>query len=90
MSTTGGATQDKNLFGEDVPPEPTPVTKTSSSPSVSSQISSAVVLACTSGFAGFSNCAGMNAPGVSSRSCSARSTAPAIPSSAGVRMISAP
>ncbi len=42
-----------------VPPVPTPATRMSTLPSVSFQISSAVVLRWTSGLAGFSNCCGM-------------------------------
>ena len=48
-----------------VPPVPTPETKTSISPSVSFQISSAVVRRWISGLAGFSNCCGMTASGIS-------------------------
>ena len=48
-----------------VPPVPTPETKMSISPSVSFQISSAVVRRWISGLAGFSNCCGMTAPGIS-------------------------
>ncbi len=42
-----------------VPPVPTPATKMSTAPSVSRQISSAVVARWISGLAGFSNCCGM-------------------------------
>jgi hypothetical protein len=42
-----------------VPPVPTPETKMSTWPSVSAQISSAVVLRWMAGLAGFSNCCGM-------------------------------
>ena len=42
-----------------VPPVPTPLTMMSTLPSVSRHISSAVVLRCTSGFAGFLNCCGI-------------------------------
>ena len=42
-----------------VPPVPTPETKMSTAPSVSRQISSAVVVRWISGLAGFSNCCGM-------------------------------
>ena len=42
-----------------VPPVPTPETKMSTAPSVSFQISSAVVLRWISGLAGFLNCWGM-------------------------------
>ena len=69
---------------------PTPATKMSIVPSVSRQSSSAVVVAWISGLAGFSNCCGMTAPGISSSSSSALRIAPFIPSEAGVRMSSAP
>ena len=42
-----------------VPPVPTPETRMSTVPSVSSQISSAVVRRWIAGFAGFSNCWGI-------------------------------
>ena len=42
-----------------VPPVPTPATNTSTSPSVSFQISGPVVFLWAAGFAGFSNCSGM-------------------------------
>ena len=42
-----------------VPPVPMPATRMSARPSVSRQISSAVVVRWISGFAGFSNCCGM-------------------------------
>ncbi len=42
-----------------VPPVPMPDIRISALPSVSRQISSAVVRRCTSGFAGLSNCCGM-------------------------------
>jgi hypothetical protein len=42
-----------------VPPVPTPATKMSTWPSVSAQISSAVVARWMAGLAGFSNCCGM-------------------------------
>ena len=48
-----------------VPPVPTPATKASTSPSVSFQISSAVVRRWISGLAGFSNCCGITASGIS-------------------------
>ena len=47
-----------------VPPVPTPATRMSTWPSVSFQISSAVVRRWISGLAGFSNCCGMTAFGV--------------------------
>ena len=73
-----------------VPPVPTPLTTTSTLPSVSCQISSAVVRRWTSGLAGFSNCCSMTALGSSSTSSLARSTAPAMPLDAGVNSVSAP
>mgnify|MGYP002321218565 CR=1 FL=1 len=47
-----------------VPPVPTPATKISTFPSVSSQISGPVVAACAAGFAGLSNCPRITAPGI--------------------------
>jgi hypothetical protein len=73
-----------------VPPVPTLETRMSTPPSVSRQISSAVVVRWISGLAGFLNCWGMNALGVVATISSARRTAPGIPSAAGVRTISAP
>ena len=73
-----------------VPPVPMPATKISTLPSVSRQISSAVVLRCTAGFAGFLNCCGMNAFGSVASSSSALLTAPAMPSGPGVSTSSAP
>ena len=73
-----------------VPPVPTAEMNTSSRPSVSFQISSAVVLRWISGLAGFSNCCGMTAPGVSRTSSSARATAPFMPCGPGVSTSSAP
>ena len=66
-----------------VPPVPTPETKMSTSPSVSFQISSAVVRRWISGLAGFSNCCGMTAPGISPVSSSALAIAPFMPFGAG-------
>ena len=61
-------------------------------PSVSRQISSAVVLRWISGLAGFLNCWGMNAFGRRRLDdlLGLRATAPGIPSAAGVSTISAP
>ena len=73
-----------------VPPVPTPETMTSTSPSVSFQISSAVVRRWISGLAGFSNCCGMTAPGVAATSSLALAIAPFMPSAAGVSTSSAP
>ena len=72
-----------------VPPVPTPATKAPISPSVSRQISSAVVRRCTSGLAGLENCCGMK-PLRCSRISSASSTASVIPPSEGVSLTSAP
>ena len=63
-----------------VPPvQPPPTTTGPPFPSVSFQISSAVVLRWISGFAGLPNCCGMNAFGVDSRSSFAFSMAPFMP-----------
>ncbi len=62
-----------------VPPVPTPAISASTLPSVSVQISSAVVLRCTSGLAGFWNCCGMNASGIFASSSLAFSIAPFMP-----------
>ncbi len=72
------------------PPVPTPDTTTSTAPSVSFQISSAVEMRWISGLAPFSNCCGMTAFGVSANSSCARLTAPRIPFSAGVSSSLAP
>ncbi len=72
------------------PPVPTPDTTTSTEPSVSFQISSAVEIRWISGLALFSNCCGITAPGVSARSSCARLTAPRMPFSAGVNSSLAP
>ena len=73
-----------------VPPVPTPATSASTRPSVSSQISTAVVSRCTAGLAGLSNCCGTNACGISRASCAAVSTAPRMPRDAGVSTRRAP
>ena len=73
-----------------VPPVPTPETTMSTPPSVSFQISSAVVRRWISGLAGFSNCCGMTAPGVESTISFALAIAPFMPCAAGVRINSAP
>ena len=65
-----------------VPPVPTPATKMSTSPSVSSQISGPVV-AVDRGIGGFSNCFASNAPGVDAASSSGFSIAPGMPAGAG-------
>ena len=69
---------------------PMPDTKMSTSPSVSFQTSSAVVRRWISTFASFSNCFASTAPGVSAAICSARATAPFMPSPPGVSTSSAP
>ena len=73
-----------------VPPVPTPAINTSTLPSMSSHISCAVVCTCVRGFAGFSNCCSMTAPGVLSRSSLAFSMAPLMPLLPGVRTSWAP
>jgi len=73
-----------------VPPVPTPATKISTLPSVSRQISWAVVSTCLAGLAGFSNCCRMMEPGVSSRNDSALAMAPFMPSAPGVNTRWAP
>ncbi|MBT9162661.1 MAG: hypothetical protein DDT27_01220 [Dehalococcoidia bacterium] len=73
-----------------VPPVPTPETRISTLPSVSLQISSAVVRRCISGFAGFLNCWGMKHLGFSAANSSAFLIAPFIPSAPGVSTSSAP
>ena len=73
-----------------VPPVPTPLTTTSTAPSVSFQISSAVVRRWISGFAGLRNCCGMNASGRELTISSALAIAPRIPCAAGVSSSSAP
>ncbi len=72
-----------------VPPVPMPATTMSTPPSVSAQISSAVVRRCTSGLALFANCLTCTAP-VSAPICSALATAPFMPSEPGVSTSSAP
>ena len=73
-----------------VPPVPTPATKISTSPPVSSHISGPVVFLCASGLERFSNCPGIKLPSVSPASSSAFSIAPFIPLLPSVRTISAP
>ena len=72
-----------------VPPVPTPATKAPTWPSVSRQISSAVVRRWASGLAGLENCIGMKALRCS-RISSASATASFIPPSEGVSRTSAP
>ena len=73
-----------------VPPVPTPATKMSTSPSVSSQISGPVVFLWVAGFAGFTNWPAMKLFGISFASSSAFSIAPFIPFVPSVRTTSAP
>ena len=73
-----------------VPPVPTPQTRMSICPAVSSQISGPVVSKCTFGFAGFSNCCRMYASPFFAASSSAFITAPFIPLAGSVRTRSAP
>ncbi len=73
-----------------VPPVPTPATKISISPSVSSHISRAVVCSCIAGLAGLSNCCSITAPAFSSFSSLAFRIAPFIPSAPGVSTSVAP
>ena len=73
-----------------VPPVPTPAMKMSTWPSVSSQISSAVVTRWIAGFAGFMNCCGMKYLGSLAASSVALAMAPPMPSGPGVRISSAP
>ena len=73
-----------------VPPVPTPATTMSTAPSVSFQISSAVVTLWMAGLAAFSNCDGLTAFGVEASSSCARAMAPFMPFSAGVSSSRAP
>ena len=74
---------------EMVPPVPTPAITMSTAPSVSSQISTAVVAWCTAGLAGLSNWLRSRAPR-SSASSLALAMAPPMPSGPGVSTSSAP
>ncbi len=73
-----------------VPPVPMPETTMSTAPSVSRQISSAVVRRWISGLAALANCRASTAPGRSATISLARSTAPFMPLDGSVRMSSAP
>ncbi len=73
-----------------VPPVPTPATKKSTWPSVSAQISSAVVALWMATLAGFVNWLARIAPSVLATISLARALAPGMPSAAGVRTSSAP
>ena len=73
-----------------VPPVPTPATKMSTCPSVSSQISGPVVALCMAGLAGLTNCPGIKAPGIFAASSSAFAMAPLMPRLPSVSTSSAP
>ena len=73
-----------------VPPVPTPQTRISIWPAVSSQISGPVVSKCTLGLAGFSNCWRMYASELLAASSSAFITAPFMPLAGSVSTRSAP
>ncbi len=74
-----------------VPPVPTPQTRMSTRPSVSSQISGPVVRSWMPGFAGFSNCRmSTYLSGSVAASSSARAMAPFIPCAPGVSTRVAP
>ena len=75
-----------------VPPVPTPATNAAIvAARLLEDLERRSRSACASGFAGFSNCRLIHAPAVFVGDARARaSTAPAMPSSAGVRTISAP
>ena len=72
------------------PPVPTPVISTSRPSGKSARISCAVVRTCTATLAGFSNCCGIQAPGVAATSSCAFSIAPFMPFSRGVSTNFAP
>jgi len=69
---------------------PTPATKKSTAPSVSRQISSAVVRRWTAGFEGFENCWRMTLSGILAWSSSALAMAPRMPFEPSVRTSLAP
>ena len=71
-------------------PVPTPATKMSTLPSVSSQISGPVVAKCAAGFAGLTNCPGTKLFGISLASSSALAIAPFMPFAPSVSTSSAP
>jgi hypothetical protein len=73
-----------------VPPVPAPATKALTLPSVSAQISSAVVATCAAGLSGFSNCMGMKALSRAAAMRAASSMAPFMPLAASVSTTSAP
>ena len=73
-----------------VPPVPDPATNQSTRPSVSRQISSAVVRRWTAAFASLSNCRARTAPGVSATMRFAASTASVMPLYGSVSTSSAP
>ena len=73
-----------------VPPVPMPETIKSTWPSVSRQISSAVVWRCAAGLAGLANCCKITPPGIFAANSSALAIAPFIPLGPSVRMSRAP
>ena len=73
-----------------VPPVPIPDTTMSTLPSVSRQISSAVVRRCTAGFAGLENCWRIRPCGILAASSSAFAMAPFMPFSPSVSTTRAP
>ena len=72
------------------PPVPTPEMIASTPSGKLAAISSAVVRTWTSMLAGFSNCCGIQVPGVCACNSSARAMAPFMPFSRGVRSKLAP
>ena len=73
-----------------VPPVPMPETMMSTLPSVSRQISSAVVVRWMAGLAGLENCCRMRAPGIFAASSSALAIAPFMPFGPSVSTTRAP
>ena len=73
-----------------LPPVPTPATKISIFPSISSYISGPVVFLCAVGLAGFTNCPAMKLFGISFDNSSAFSIAPDIPFEPSLSISSAP
>ena len=73
-----------------VPPVPTPTTKISTLPSVSSYISGPVLSLWALGFAGFTNCPGTKLFGISLASSSAFAMAPFMPFAPSLSTSSAP
>ena len=73
-----------------VPVVPTPATQAWIGPSTPAAISGPVVRSWVDGLTALWNWSGTKAPGVSAAICRARSTAPVMSASAGVRTTSAP